>query len=907
MTKFPLESAPFPPIHFIDSDKELLLELADDFVAQTIEDYERHLHYNNGLVNSTQWVRVKQFEDVVVYEDRQALKERRLSRVSPSRAAKRNEDMLKLLWSGTILGDLDDVMFAAVSRTAEETKVKAAYVESNVVDVAVLNTLVHPTREDPFHGVQVKWAVNAGPPMMRSVVRCRDFVYLESTGMTTTSTGERIGFQLLHSISTPGAPELHEHKLVRGNMTLYHLFRQKSDGVVETYVKAFIDLMGDMPLRVATTLSTSGVVTVWKLGEYALMKKLNWMLSQRRAIVPVKRSDWCATCNKSFRGNMARRRACKICMNEICARCCVPKRMFFVPVHSRAVVRKSTSVCTGCIKKTPFVNSVDITLGELSRTTGPFKAYTYWASPTSSSSSIMFDWQREWIFIREAVAEGECTQRIGVEVARRTARGGVEGVSDSAQRKPRPLLFADCQMELAKWLSISIGDNTNDDCPSSHGQKLCSLSPSSPLTSVITWLHYSVRLPFTPALAFTYSSRMKFPLAHAPFAPPRLGEGDRKEVVELADLFVQQTLDDYETHLDMQRGVVDEVRWKTVKHFEDVVVYQEREAMRPRRLTLAISSSGSGYEHRERPNEMQKLLWFGTVHGSLDDIMYGVINPTAEEAKVKASYVGSNVLDFAVLDTIVRPTTDDPFRGLQIKWAVNGGPSMMRPMVRCRDFVYLESTGIATSSSGERIGYHILHSVVVPGAPELHDHKIIRGNMALYHLYRQKSDGVVETYVKAFIDVMGDMPSSIATLVSAKGVVSVWKLGDYAEMKKLTWLLKHKAVRSHQNSSSSCCRVCHKDVSGALSRRLACCICSSCVCSRCSVPKKLHYMSPLTRTVMQTSVAVCAPCMRTLLTTSGLDAAQAVVARSGLNRGDFHDGGSIKDTSSSSSASSHAW
>ncbi|KAG3148474.1 hypothetical protein PC128_g23581 [Phytophthora cactorum] len=245
---------------------------------------------------------------------------------------------------------------------------------------------------------------------------------------------------------------------------------------------------------------------------------------------------------------------------------------------------------------------------------------------------------------------------------------------------------------------------------------------------------------------------MKFPLAHAPFGPLRLGEGDRKEAVELADVFVQQTLADYETHLEVQHGVVDEVRWKMVKRFEDVVVYQDRETMRPRRLTLASSSSGSGYEHRESPNEMQKLL-------------------------------------------------------------------------------------------------------------------------------------------------------CIATFVSAKGVVSVWKLGDYAEMKKLMWLLKqHNTVPSYQDSSSNCCRVCHKDVRGVLSRRQACCICSGCACSRCSIPKKLHHMSPLTRTVMQTSVVVCTPCMRTVLTTSCLEAAQAEAERNN------HAGGSIKDTSSpSSSASSHAW
>ncbi|POM66499.1 Hypothetical protein PHPALM_17632 [Phytophthora palmivora] len=364
MTKFPLDCPPFPPLHLIQSDKETLLDLTDRLLIETIEDYE--LHYYNGIVDSTRWVRLKQFEDIVVYEDREALKERRLSRVSPSRVTKHPENMLSLLWSGTMRGNLDDIMYAAVNRTDEDVKIKDAYIESNVVDSAVLSTLVYPTVSDPFRGVHIKWAVNAGPSMMRSVVRCRDFVYVESTGITTTSTGERIGFQLVHSVVIPGAPELHEFKLVRGNMTILHFFRQKSEGVVETFVKAFIDLMGDMPLRVATTLSTNGLVSVWKFGEYALMKKLSLLLKQRRPIMPSNSAKLCHVCPKIISGNMVRRR-------------------------TRAVVQKTAHVCTSCIQLASFTNGVDAALNELSRTTGQYKAYTYWSviSPTSSSSSIM--------------------------------------------------------------------------------------------------------------------------------------------------------------------------------------------------------------------------------------------------------------------------------------------------------------------------------------------------------------------------------------------------------------------------------------------------------------------------------------------------------------------------------------
>ncbi|KAG7391756.1 hypothetical protein PHYBOEH_006614 [Phytophthora boehmeriae] len=390
---------------------------------------------------------------------------------------------------------------------------------------------------------------------------------------------------------------------------------------------------------------------------------------------------------------------------------------------------------------------------------------------------------------------------------------------------------------------------------------------------------------------------MKFPLAQAPFPPLNLSGGDKQSVVELADLFVSQMLSDYEVHLTDDHGVVNEVRWKMVKRFEDVVVYQDREAVRPRRMT-----QDGRWQEQGPVKDMQKLLWFGTVSGNLDDIMYAVVNPTADDAKVKAAFVGNNVLDFAVLDTVVHPTPDDPFRGLQIKWAVNGGPTLMRSVVRCRDFVYLESTGMTTNSTGERIGYHILHSIAVPGAPELHEHKVIRGNMTLYHLYRQKSDGVVETYVKAFIDVMGDMPASIATLVSAKGVVTVWKLGEYAEMKKLMWLLQQQGKTSRRYNKSNACQMCYKEF-GSLTRKQVCRVCSSWVCSRCSVSKRVYLMSPLTHSVMHASVAVCTPCMRTVLTTNGLDVALDELGRESRHDCDFLAArSSVGDTSSPSSS-----
>lgn len=400
---------------------------------------------------------------------------------------------------------------------------------------------------------------------------------------------------------------------------------------------------------------------------------------------------------------------------------------------------------------------------------------------------------------------------------------------------------------------------------------------------------------------------MKFPLQQQPFAPVQLSDCDKAAMVDLAELFVSETLADYEAHL--RDGGVDDSRWKTFKKFDNVTVYQDRQTQRPLRRMSRDDMRSLEDDNAERgAKDVQRLLWFGTVAGDLDDLMYAVVNPTAEEARVKSVYVGNNVLDFAVLASIVEATPEDPFRGLQLKWAVNGGPSLMRAMVRPRDFVYLESTGMTRMlSTGERVGFHILHSVEVAGVPELHVHKIVRGSMTLYHLYRQKSDGVVETYVKAYLDLLGDMPAPVGAMVSAKGVVSVWKLAECSQLKKLSWMLsKSSALNEHRRrhhshqqqprqstelmpplspdvgQSRSCCSVCKTSISksrvpgsakDARQKARTCRVCMGRLCSRCCVPKKMCYFSHRTRTVQQHAVTFCIACVRTATTTNGREVA----------------------------------
>lgn len=90
--------------------------------------------------------------------------------------------------------------------------------------------------------------------------------------------------------------------------------------------------------------------------------------------------------------------------------------------------------------------------------------------------------------------------------------------------------------------------------------------------------------------------------------------------------------------------------------------------------------------------------------------MFGVISPTLESMRLKASYI-DDISSASVLSTIVKPTPEDPLQSLELKWMQLDLPLRSTKMVKNRDFVYMEATGIMRTEDGEEIGYHIQHSI----------------------------------------------------------------------------------------------------------------------------------------------------------------------------------------------------
>ncbi|KAE9247456.1 hypothetical protein PF004_g4329 [Phytophthora fragariae] len=381
-----------------------------------------------------------------------------------------------------------------------------------------------------------------------------------------------------------------------------------------------------------------------------------------------------------------------------------------------------------------------------------------------------------------------------------------------------------------------------------------------------------------------------------PFETPlSLSACDRRSMHNIVQRCMSETMSDYEHVLASKSGLPVATRWKPVKRKHNIAVYQDQlvieEIKRRKRKAKSLGelsetarvgeaySKSVGQETCPPPSEtdanesteLPKMTWMGTVECELDDLMYGIVSQSDEVTRIKASYSGNDIQDFATLASLETASPSDPFHGLQLRWEVSSPLSKTNPVWHHRDFVYLEATGITKCrSTGQRIGYQILHSLDVRGVPELPGRKLTRGKMTIYQLFRQKSKGTVEVYAKASIDLAGDVPNSMASFATIEAANSVNKAAKSARKRKLNWLLataESNAVNFGADQNGSCCSVCSRDLRSTFGHKshFDCQICTNRVCHRCHVRQKLSFVNPDKNSfiVKKKSLDLCTRCVHT--------------------------------------------
>lgn len=337
-----------------------------------------------------------------------------------------------------------------------------------------------------------------------------------------------------------------------------------------------------------------------------------------------------------------------------------------------------------------------------------------------------------------------------------------------------------------------------------------------------------------------------FPLPRSELPKIEVSPRQHAEAKELADHMLAHTVREFEKFVYRDKNHVDARLWKTIGSRDRLRLYKQREgglthAVRTQRLE---SMSELPREAVNAATDPGSLMLTGYWPGRMENAMYAVVTNSQEELALVVIYLHEDVADCAILHTMEGQTPDKPYHFLGYKFFVRKSPTNAH-LVRNRDSLYLESCGMTTTSQGEQIGYHIMHSVDLPGFPDLTRRNSVRTRQSVRYIYRQKTDGLVEIFMLGSLSISGTLGGigPVSTFFTADSLFGITRLVDCAEVKRLT-----RCVRERQRNIELLepkvkgvdCAICRSRKKMFTTVSLSeCMTCGQFVCQRCWLHKKM--------------------------------------------------------------------
>ncbi|RLN52826.1 hypothetical protein BBJ29_009237 [Phytophthora kernoviae] len=307
-----------PQLHLNEQDATSLQELADTLVAHNIDTYNALLVSPDGHADVRRWKELRRKDGIKVYKERSA----------PSAVP----CIPSLLLLGTVVGKLDDVMFVAAAATDEQMKLTSKCLQDGVLDSKVVQSIVGPTEEQPFHHVSVKWRLH----------NARDYVCVDTTGIVESNLKERVGYSISHSVAFSQIPNFDKLGVERANMSVCCLFRQKTPDTVECYARGFFDFRSDSN-ELLNSLSMNAVATQWlsfsKYVECSEMKKLVWRMRKNSGL----------SVNGPMTIEPSDKQTGQNYVEETGGNCNVKRLVCVLAPDRRTVLDKKRTFCTMCV------------------------------------------------------------------------------------------------------------------------------------------------------------------------------------------------------------------------------------------------------------------------------------------------------------------------------------------------------------------------------------------------------------------------------------------------------------------------------------------------------------------------------------------------------------------------------
>ncbi|RLN50407.1 hypothetical protein BBJ29_000931 [Phytophthora kernoviae] len=246
-----------------DDETQVCKRLAGLLFADALRAYEVQnqstAKQHQAPVDLNVWKLVKKKDQLCAYKQRKEAMKVVAAAVGDQQQCTANDTELPLLMvTGNLAGRVDDAMFGLTSANTRAMKMNSAYAEDAMEDAEVLATIEAPTVEEPFRFLGIKWAVRRDAMSGSSFVKRRDLLYLEATGTSKLTNGDRVGYRVMHSVSIKALAELAttsiSSSVIRARTSIVQIFHQQHTsessgnltGTLNVFSKGYYDPQGGM-------------------------------------------------------------------------------------------------------------------------------------------------------------------------------------------------------------------------------------------------------------------------------------------------------------------------------------------------------------------------------------------------------------------------------------------------------------------------------------------------------------------------------------------------------------------------------------------------------------------------------------------------------------------------------------
>ncbi|KAK1933546.1 hypothetical protein P3T76_011760 [Phytophthora citrophthora] len=347
--------SPFEPLKLTEDEERQCYDRAFQLLDWTLRSYDKENdnsqqeRRHHSKLNNERWKLLKTQTNASFY-------------VGHNRSENQSDGLAGIedaafLTTGTIRGELDDVMLGMKSLDVNSISFRTELPGNHPIDCAVLTELLGPKQVDPFRFLGVTWLLYENSWPIKAMVRPRDLLTITATGTMTRENGDRIGYEVVQPAKFDQCPLL--SGTVRNNIMYAAIFKQEEPGVVDVYIPTYVETQNALLDKVIRSVTFKATLGFWDALELSEMKKLQWSIASCRAERQKQQQTSAHSCKRCSEGPRMLKRlggigksdknSCVLCDVTLCSECRVERALKAPDENSGRLTNRPVSVCLPCV------------------------------------------------------------------------------------------------------------------------------------------------------------------------------------------------------------------------------------------------------------------------------------------------------------------------------------------------------------------------------------------------------------------------------------------------------------------------------------------------------------------------------------------------------------------------------